>query len=161
MAIDFATNGNMFTVGTTPNIIQSGATTISRPRGPSFAAYHTTTQAQNTVLIFNQVVHNIGSYYNPATGIFTAQTKGIYHLRAQICVPLNVGDWRVYIPTTAGGQRQTIFYQGTTATYQALYVEAILSMNVNDYAYALYTGPAGVNIVNASTVNQFTGHMVV
>ena len=162
MALDFASNSSMLTVGSTPNIIQSAVGSLAVPQGvPAFAAWHTTTQAQNTVLVFNTALYNRGNFYNPATGIFTAQTKGIYHLKASVAVPLTAGDWRVYIPTTAGTTRQTIFYQNYTTSYQALTVEAVLNMNVNDYAYVIYTGPTSINILNGTTINHFHGHMVV
>ncbi len=162
MAIDFATTSNMFTVGSTPNIIQTASNSIAYASGnPSFSAWHTTTQAQNTVLLFNSIVFNVGSAYNPATGVFTAPTAGVYHFRVQICIPNTVGDWRVYLVASGKQQRQTIFYQGiTTLGVHTLSCEGIYNMSSGDTIYSLYTGPAGTNIFNGTSANHFTGYMV-
>jgi hypothetical protein len=140
--------------GTALSADSSGRVTM--PFQPAFYATRTAGNvASNTIVIFNNVLTNIGGHYNSSNGRFTAPIAGTY----RICARLLLGSTGFAIAsirrngTVVGiGQWNSSVSNGATGM-----AEVILILAAGDYIETL--NPAG-DVYGADTFTAFSGQLI-
>ncbi|XP_052774987.1 uncharacterized protein LOC128213380 [Mya arenaria] len=74
---------------------QKSAVVVFRARSPS-----NTVVAEKNIVVFSEVILNIGAGYAPSTGTFTSPTSGLYMFTVQLCVEK---DKSMYFELINGG----------------------------------------------------------
>ncbi|KAL2102953.1 hypothetical protein ACEWY4_002121 [Coilia grayii] len=109
-------------------------------------------------LVFKEVITNIGSAYNPNTGVFTAPVRGVYHF-----VLILYGDGHASIPTGASlyknGNYIVIAYSKQPSQYVKPSNVASLVLEVGDVVYVKLHPKAWVRD-NGSRHTTFSGHLL-
>jgi len=150
-----------FAEGGTESMRIDSSGRVTMPYQPAFFAKKTNGSALSPVnpVLFNDVVTNIGSYYNASTGRFTAPVAGTYYFIST-----------AHCETTNNLDRKIIFYVNGSVIAEAYVLNAtgartrivntaILVLSVNDYVTVGTGGTSDLWAGDISGVN-FTGHLI-
>jgi hypothetical protein len=140
-------------------INSSGIVTI--PNQPAFFARKTNGGGMAPVnpVLFNDVVTNIGSYYNASTGRFTAPVAGTYYfISTAHCETTNNLDRKITIYVN-GSLRAEAYVLNATGARVRIVNAAILVLAVNDYVTVGTSGASDFWAGDSTGIN-FTGHLI-
>lgn len=148
------------TGGTTAMTIDSSGR-ISQPATPSFFATRDagTFTANNSVIIFNSVRHNIGSHYDNTTGVFTVPVDGIYLINFSLIsgnTSLVEGEIQVNGNRILNGRN----YSGASGTQNAISGSAVLQLSANDAVRILLLGSSSIYGSGGGYYDTFSGHQL-
>ena len=144
---------------------------VTKPSNPSFLARadsNTGLNASSGYLVrygAHSVLHNIGSYYNSSTYIFTAPVTGSYLFNASLRVDGFSGNYgyltlRHY--SAAGAQQSDKgrdLQDGNNSTYMQHDISSIVYLSVGDYVYVTYQND-GDSSVNLNDDSWFSGYLL-
>ena len=139
----------------------SGRVTI--PSQPSFFVQkndgnHTT----SANIVYNNVVHNVGSHYSTSNGRFTAPVAGKYLFSATgICgnstSTLGNGDVRI----TVNGSTYVRGHFNHDNQWESVTSQAVISLNANDYVNIYFeVGSNSTYMYGAAQYAVFSGHLL-
>lgn len=140
----------------TRQVIIDGSGRVTTPYQPSFRAYTSTSVSSgggNYNVVFNQVIHNVGSHYNNSTGYFTAPVTGYYVIGyAMLCqndmdihIIKNGVSWQLL-----GRAKSATTLQGSVVTY----------LTANDYVNARITSASVSAYGDSDAWSQFFGYLL-
>tara|TARA_A100001515_G_C4426445_1_gene162192 strand:- start:64 stop:519 length:456 start_codon:yes stop_codon:yes gene_type:complete len=131
---------------------------ITTPARPSWSAYTTSHITSSSTIVFDTVVHNIGSHYNSSNGKFTAPVTGSYLIsfKTLIITPnnsssavLKINDSDYATSSYAVGNMGTYpKLAGQSAGYyigQGASIIAYLTANDTAHIYATINGDADMH----------------
>ena len=139
----------------------SGRVTI--PSQPSFFVQknngnHTTTAD----IVYNNVVHNVGSHYSTSNGRFTAPVAGKYLFSATgICgnstATAAAGDVRI----TVNGSTYVRGHFNMSDQWESITSQAVISLSVNDYVNIYFeVGAGSAYMYGHAQYAVFSGHLL-
>lgn len=141
---------------------------VTMPYQPSFCASRQTdqtltTNSQNLDLVFDQVIHNIGSHYNTSTGRFTAPVDGSYHFSLNMRID-NIGSGYTWLKLYKNGSSQIDggfpnHITGQTGAYFTHMCSGTVYLNSGDYVSALIYAAADANF-DFENASYFSGHLI-
>ncbi|MDP2927635.1 MAG: hypothetical protein Q8N80_02405 [Candidatus Omnitrophota bacterium] len=155
----FGTSNN-YTAGITNNaMIIDPAGLVTKPVQTAFVAtYSGAISAPNTV-IWGNILTNIGSNYNTATGIFTAPVAGMYIFGFNILLPnLGTGEYRLAFWKN-GAIYDSIIYVKPLASWHTMGGTVAVYLNLNDTMRIQYELGTGALYSDVS-YNKFWGYLL-
>ena len=149
-----------FEIGGSEKMKINPAGQVTKPSNPSFLAYRNagdyTTQ---TDIVFNTVVHNIGSHYNNSNGRFTAPVAGSYLFTVMISQnggQANQGMGRIKIN---GSYVVYGFPISPNIAHLSSTVSYVFNLNANDYVQ-VNMGSNFSFIGSGNVHNHFSGYLL-
>jgi|LakMenE01Jun11ns_1017448.scaffolds.fasta_scaffold9943595_5 hypothetical protein len=134
---------------------------VTMPNQPAFFARKTNGSALAPVnpVLFNDVITNIGSYYDASTGRFTAPVAGTYYfISTAHCETTNNLDRKITIYVN-GSLRAEAYVLNATGARVRIVNAAILVLAVNDYVTVGTSGASDFWAGDSTGIN-FTGHLI-
>jgi hypothetical protein len=142
---------------------QTGYVTI--PNQPSFRVSFNASSQTTGVIAWNNIKHNIGSYFNTGTYTFTAPVAGRYQFNV-MCASLrttNTGDF--YVDLELNGTRTNRIYTapsgGGSNIHNQASASAVLNLAVGDTVrVTMQASPGNVGLLADEYHNAFSGHLL-
>ena len=149
------------TGGTTGLTIDSSGR-VTSPSKPSFFAQKTNGSVSGTnVVVYNNVLHNIGNCYSNSTGRFTAPLTGVFHFSAMGIVGSGSGNQAGELRLRVNGSTYILGHVNHGDSWESITVSGAVYMTANQYADIHYTSTAGSATLYGSTQYcTFSGHLV-
>ncbi|CAC5384737.1 COL8A [Mytilus coruscus] len=132
---------------------------LNRDTTPAFSAVLTHAQhvAANTAVKFDKVVTNIQDGYDPATGIFTAPTDGVYHISSTVTSPKGQ---KLFVSLYHNDVKITsIWVSPADATYEMGTTNMVLDLKEGDEVAIRSRGNFKVHS-NADIYSSFSGFLI-
>jgi hypothetical protein len=155
--------------GSNYGITQDSTGRVRLPLNPCFRAYGTPSTANGSVIIWSNVLYNIGSNYTQATGRFTAPVAGRYFFAFSNIGANSATVYRYYARINgsvfAGGYhlRLDLIHNDTSDIYGPNGAKTvILNLSANDYVDVQYNADNGTaQYANDSQVfAYFMGYLI-
>lgn len=162
-------NGFMtFNTNNTERMRIDSAGRVTTPFQPAFLAGKTSSTTNNSVIVFNDALFNIGGHYNTSNGRFTAPISGVYQFSWQI---LGNTQQTIYRSTlrrngstnVGGGFQAQMRMDGNVANYfdTSTTYTIILQLTAGDFVDIFYASDNGVATINdGSYWEKFMGHLI-
>ncbi|XP_071177659.1 collagen alpha-2(VIII) chain-like [Mytilus edulis] len=132
---------------------------LNKDTTPAFSAVltHAPNVAANTAVKFDKVVTNIQDGYDPATGIFTAPTDGVYHISSTVTSPRG---GKLFVSLYQNDMKITsIWVSPADATYEMGTTNMVLDLKEGD---EVSIRSRGNYVVHSSSdfYSSFSGFMI-
>lgn len=149
--------------GYTVNADASGRVTL--PYQPSFRVSFNNSAQTTGVIAWNNVHHNIGSYFNTSTYTFTAPVAGRYLFCVMNASARTTSTGDFYIDLELNGTRTNRIYTapsgGGANIHSQASASAILNMAANDTArVTMQTSPGNVGLLTDQYHNTWSGQLI-
>jgi len=146
----------------------SGGGIVTAPFQPAFIATNGPTNiAQNTIIVFSAVEHNVGGCYNVSNGRFTAPVAGLYSFSIS---GLYTSGASGHVATFKGSFQNNNVSKGVAYEYQTTAMNSgyntigsasvLIYMNANQFVHLKNEGAANAHMHISGTQTKFCGHLV-
>ena len=130
------------------------------PHQPSFRAYLSASVADNTIVTWTGVFHNIGSHFNSSNGRFTAPVTGTYQINLHYLGDNVSSQINVYVLLN-GVINNGIRTRGPTASgHETTSASHAIYMNAGDYVYVYNDGVPNLYGDTSKVWSSFSGYLV-
>ena len=178
------TGQSSLAAGTAANLFNTVAATvtdttgrITYPAQPSFSAYLSATKSNVTgdgtsyTIIFDTTTKNVGSYYNAATGVFTAPITGTYAFNAYVYISnANIAHTVYTLTFVAGGNSyrcytinpSPILYSNTTMSLSGYVIVPLTSGQTCSVVLTMSGSTKTVSVNNVGDISgtAFSGFLL-
>ncbi|CAC5384733.1 COL8A [Mytilus coruscus] len=158
MLREIADSAQMLKTGQ-PTEMDAECQCLNRDTTPAFSAVLTHAQhvAANTAVKLDKVVTNIQDGYDPATGIFTAPTDGVYHISSTVTSPKG---GKLFISLYHNDVKITsMWVSPADATYEMGTTNMVLDLKKGDEVAIRSRGNFQVHS-NADVFSSFSGFLI-
>jgi hypothetical protein len=156
-----STTANLnFNLNGTPQMKIDVSGRVTTPNQPSFRAYLSAQVADNTIVTWTGVFHNIGSHFNLSNGRFTAPVTGTYQINLHYLGNNVSTQINVYVLLN-GVINSGIRTRGVAATgHETTSASHAIYMNAGDYVYVYNDGLPTLYGDTSKVWSSFSGYLV-